>query len=79
MGVIVGPVMRCADGYRFETWTASKGVTRGYSYHQIEDALYARNSEIRTSARGGASAAIACRRLDEFVARTTGCETRHAA
>ncbi len=30
MGTVIGPVLRRADGYRFDTWTAGKGVTRGY-------------------------------------------------
>ena len=50
MGIVIGPVLRCANGYRFDTWTAGKGVSRGYSYRRIEDAYYARNAEIRASA-----------------------------
>jgi hypothetical protein len=48
MGIIVRPVVRCADGYRFDTWTANKRVICGYSYRRIEDAYYALKSEIRT-------------------------------
>ena len=44
MGIVIGPVLRCANGYRFDTWTAGKGVSRGYSYRRIEDAYYARNA-----------------------------------
>jgi hypothetical protein len=41
MGTVIGPVLRRADGYSFDTWTAGKGVTRGYPYRRIEDALRA--------------------------------------
>jgi hypothetical protein len=59
MGIVIGPVLRRADGYRFDTWTAGKGMTRGYPYRRIEDAHYARNAEIKASAQGRALAAIA--------------------
>ena len=79
MGIIVGPVVRCVDGYRFDTWTANKGVTRGYSYRRIEDAYYAWKSEIRTFAQDGSRAAVACQTLDEFIARKAAYETCRAA
>jgi hypothetical protein len=75
MGVIIGPVLRRADGYAFDTWTATKGVSRGYRYHRIEDAYYARNADIRASAQGRAAAAIVCHTLDEFIVESTGSET----
>jgi hypothetical protein len=74
MGNVIGPVLRRADGYRFDTWTTGKGMTRGYPYHRIEDAHYARNAEIKASAQGRARAAIVCQTLDEFVANSTGYE-----
>jgi hypothetical protein len=40
MGIVIGPVLRRADGYIFASWTASKGVIRGYPYRRIEDAHY---------------------------------------
>ncbi len=52
MRIVIGPVLRRADGYGFDTWTAGKGVSAGYSYRRIEDALYARNAEISASAQG---------------------------
>jgi hypothetical protein len=79
MGIVIGPVLRRADGYRFDTWTAGKGMTRGYSYHRIEDAHYARNAEIKASAQGRALAAIVCQTLDEFIAKSTGYEMLAAA
>jgi hypothetical protein len=79
MGTIIGPVLRRADGYRFDTWTAGKGVTRGYPYRRIEDAHYARSAEIKASVRDRAASAIVCQTLDEFIARSTGCEMLAAA
>ncbi len=79
MGTVIGPVLRRADGYRFDTWTAGKGVTSGYPYRRIEDAHYARNVEIKVSARGRAPYAIVCQTLDEFIAKSTGCEMLAAA
>ena len=79
MGMVIGPVLRCANGYRFDTWTAGKGVSRGYSYRRIEDAYYARNAEIKASAQGPALAAIVCQTLDEFIAKSTGYEMLDAA
>jgi len=79
MGMVIGPVLRCANGYRFDTWTAGKGVSRGYSYRRIEDAYYARNAEIKVSAQRRTLAAIVCQTLDEFIAKYTGYEMLAAA
>ena len=79
MGIVIGPVLRRADGYRFDTWTAGKGVTRGYPYRRIEDAYYARRADIKASAQGRALAAIVCQTLDEFIAESTGYEMLAAA
>jgi hypothetical protein len=74
MGTVIGPVLKRADAYRFDTWTAGKGVIRGYPYRRIEDAHYARNAEIKASAQGRALTAISCQTLDEFIAKSTGYE-----
>jgi hypothetical protein len=79
MAIVIGPVLRRADGYGFDTWTASKGTTRGYPYHRIEDAHYARNAEIKASAQRRAPSAIVCQTLDEFTAKSTGYEMLGAA
>jgi hypothetical protein len=79
MAIVIGPVLRRADGYGFDTWTAGKGMTRGYPYHRIEDAHYARNAEIKASARGRAPSAIVCQTLEEFIAKSTGYEMLAAA
>jgi hypothetical protein len=74
MSLVIGPVLRHADGYAFEAWTTGKGVTRSYPYHRIEHAYYARNAEIKASARGRAPVAIVCQTLDEFIVKHTGDE-----
>jgi hypothetical protein len=74
MNLVIGPVLRHADGYAFDTWTAGKGVARSYAYDRIEYAYYARNAEIKASARGRALAAIVCQSLDEFIMKLTGDE-----
>jgi len=79
MGMVIGPVLRRADGYGHDIWTAGKGVTRGYPYRRIEDAHYARNAEIRPLRGGCAPAAIVCETLDEFIAKSTGYEMLAAA
>jgi hypothetical protein len=79
MGIVIGPVLRRAEGYRFDTWTAGKGMTRGYPYRRIEDAHYARNAEIKASAQGRAPSSIVCQTLDEFIAKSTGDEMLAAA
>ena len=58
MNIVIGPVLRRADGYAFDTWTAGKGVTRSYPYHRIDQAYYAQNAEIKASAQSRAPAAI---------------------
>jgi hypothetical protein len=72
MGIVIGPVLRRDDGYRFDTWTAGKGMSCGYLYRRIEDAHYARNAEIGASAQGRAPSAIVCQTLDDFIAKSTG-------
>jgi hypothetical protein len=79
MGIVIGPVLLRSNGYRFDTWTAGKGVTRGYPYRRIEDAYYARNAEIKLSAQSRALAAIVCQTHDEFVGKSTGHEMLAAA
>jgi hypothetical protein len=74
MNLVIGPVLRRADGYAFDTWTAGKGVTRSYPYHRIEHAYYARDAEIKASARGRDPAAIACQTFEEFIVKLTGDE-----
>ena len=79
MGMVIGPVLRRADGYGFDIWAAGKEVARGYPYRRIEHAHYARNAEIRRLRSGRAPAAIVCETLDEFIAKSTGYEMLAAA
>jgi hypothetical protein len=79
MSVVIGPVLRHAEAYSFDTWTAGKGVSGGYPYRRIEDAYYARNAEIKASARGRAPSVIVCQTLDEFIAKSSGYEMLAAA
>ena len=79
MRIVIGPILRRADGYGFDTWTNGKGLRTGYSYRRVEDAHYARNAEINASAQGRAPAAIVCQTLDEFIAKSTGYEMLAAA
>jgi hypothetical protein len=72
MNIVIGPVLRRADGYAFDTWTAGKGVTRSYPYHRIDQAYHAQNAEIKASAQSSTPAAIVCQTLDEFVVKLTG-------
>ena len=71
MDIVIGPVLERPEGYGFDIWTATKGVTRGYPYCRIEDAYYARKAEIRASPPGRAPAAIVCQTLDEFIVHST--------
>jgi hypothetical protein len=75
MGIVIGPVLRRADGYGFDTWTVGKGVSPGYPYRRIEDAYYARNATIKASAQCRARAAIVCQTLDEFIANSTAANS----
>ena len=44
-----------------------EGLRRGYTYGRIEDALYARNVEIKSCNKGSSDQTIACSTVDEFV------------
>jgi hypothetical protein len=79
MDMVIGPVLNRPGGYGFDVWTAAEGLTHGYPYQRIEDAYYAWKAEIRASAQGCASAAMVCQTLDEFIVKSTRCETLAAA
>jgi hypothetical protein len=65
MGIVIGPVLRRADGYRLDTWTAGKGVIRAYPYRPIEDAHFARSAEIKASAQGRVLATVPMSKIDQ--------------
>jgi hypothetical protein len=81
MDIVIGPALKRPKpkGYGFDVWTVAKGVTRVYPYRRIEDAYYARNAEIRASARGRAPAGIVYQTLDECIVKSTGREMLAAA
>jgi len=66
MLAVVGPILLKQGCYAFDLWTPEEGLCRGYAYHRIEDAHYARNAEIKSRRRGRWGAAVACNTLDEF-------------
>src|ERR1700751_1814533 len=79
MDIVIGPVLKRPGGYGFNVWTAARGLTRGYPYHRVEDAYYAWRAGIRASAQCRVPAAMVCQTLDEFIVKSTGCETLAAA
>ena len=66
MLAVVGPILLKEGRYAFDLWTAEEGLNRGYPYHRIEDAHYARNAEIRSRKRAPCSSTMACGTLEEF-------------
>ena len=52
MHTVVGPILTKEGGYAFDLWTPEEGLSSGYAYRRIEDAHYARNTEIRSRKRG---------------------------
>ncbi len=79
MGIVIGPVLKRADGYAFDTWIAGKGLSPSYRYRRIEDAIYARNATIWPRGRDRTPTATVCQTLDEFVATSAGYAERIAA
>jgi hypothetical protein len=67
MQIVLGPVVTRRGGYAFDSWTPTEGLRCGYTYGRIEDALYARNVEIRSCSKGSSDQTIACSTVDEFV------------
>jgi hypothetical protein len=79
MDMIIGPILKRAGGYVFDTWSACGGLNQGYPYRRIEDANYARNATIRTGHTGAALGAVVCHTLDEFMTHTAGSAVLTAA
>jgi hypothetical protein len=63
--MIIGPILKRAGGYVFDTWRSGEGLNPGYPYRRIEDANYARNAAIRSDRP------VVCHTLDEFHAQTS--------
>jgi len=70
MQIVLGPVVTRKGGYAFDCWTPTEGLRGGYTYGRIEDALYARNVEIRSCNKGSSDQTIACSTVDEFARLT---------
>ena len=66
MHAVVGPVLTREGGFAFDCWTPEAGFSRGFSYRCVEDAHYARKSEIRARRRKSGSVMLDCSTLDEF-------------
>jgi hypothetical protein len=66
MHTVVGPILIKEGGFAFDLWTPEEGLSRGFAYRRIEDAHYARNTEIRSRRRGGPNPAVTCNTVDEF-------------
>jgi hypothetical protein len=66
MHAVVGPVITREGGFAFDSWTAEKGLSRGFSYLRVEDAYYARKAEIRSRVGGDSDRMLVCSTLDEF-------------
>ena len=66
MQIVLGPIVTRKGGYAFDCWTPMEGLRRGYTYGCIEDALYARNVEIRSCNKGSSDQTIACSTVDDF-------------
>jgi hypothetical protein len=77
MEMIIGPILKRAGGYVFDTWNVREGLNPCFSYRRIEDAAYARNVTIRTG--HSSLSAIVCHTLDEFLTQTAPCAIPTAA
>jgi len=73
MYMIIGPILKRAGGYVFDTWSVGDGFSQGYPYRRIEDASYARNAAIRSRQAENSLCAVVCHTVDEFMARI-GCD-----
>jgi hypothetical protein len=70
VGIILGPVLMREGGYAFNSWSPENGQSRGYIYHRIEDAYYARKAELRCPGERRAGPIVACNTVDEFARAT---------
>ena len=64
--MIIGPILNRSGGYRFDIWTAAKGVSLGYTYRRIEDAYYDRKLTLAAPRRSPTLTTIACETIDAF-------------
>ena len=79
MQVVIGPILKRAGGYAFDTWDAHEGINYGFAYHRIEDAIYARKATIKDAAQDGEPSALLCQTIEEFHNRLLAVEFLNAA
>jgi hypothetical protein len=72
MKLIVGPILKRAGGYVFDTWSVCEGLNLGIPYRRIEDASYARNAALRAGQPGAEQQAVACYTVDDFKVLISG-------
>jgi hypothetical protein len=70
VATVIGPVLTRTEGYAFDVWTPEQGLSHGYVYSRIEDAYYARKTELRRPANGYTGHIVACSTIDEFARAT---------
>jgi hypothetical protein len=76
MQIILGPILTRRGGYAFDSWTFEEGLRHGYVYRRIEDAYYARNSEIKCLRKNPSDHPVACSTVEEFALNAAGSELR---
>lgn len=72
MKLIVGPILKRAGGYVFDTWSTCEGLNLGIPYRRIEDASYARNAALRAGPAGADQQAVGCYTVDDFTVQISG-------
>jgi hypothetical protein len=78
MEIVIGPILERACGYAFDIWTPRDGVSHGYTYRRIDDAIYAHKATIRAAA-ASASLPLVCQTVEEFAKRSLGSDLLEAA
>ena len=72
MYAVIGPVLSKSNGYGFEVWTPETGARPSFSYPLVQEAHYARRSEMRRrGGRIGGVAAVLCGTIEEFAAEVS--------
>jgi hypothetical protein len=66
MHLVIGPVLRQANGYAFDSWRPNEGSRRSYAYGRIEDAYRALKSAAAEAASDSQRAPVICSTSDEF-------------
>jgi hypothetical protein len=67
MATVIGPVLTRTGGCAFDVWMPEQGLSPGYVYSRIEDAYYARKTQIRCPGEGHAGRIVAYSTVDQFL------------